>query len=224
MITPTRSALPTAQLAAIDRWSLIVAVKDESVLHNTLLRSPAIDSRCQIIPRRGYSSAGRAYNDGASEATAEIMVFAHADVYLPEGWLDALARSLSVVSRLDPLWGVLGVCGVATTGQIAGYVYSTGSQTIFGQPFNGLVEATSLDELLLVIRRSSSLRFDETLPGFHLYGTDICRQAASRGMKSYIMSAFCVHNSNGIRTLPFAFWRSYFYLRRKWRRSTCQGF
>jgi hypothetical protein len=200
----------------IGHWSLIVAVKDKVVLKNTLLRSPAIDSRCQVITKLDYSSAAKAYNDGTSEANNETLVFVHTDVYLPEGWLNALARSLNILARIDPHWGVLGVCGISKTGDMAGHVYSTGSRTMFGEPFEGLVEAISLDELLLVTRRSASLRFDEHLPGFHLYGTDICQEASRRGMKSYIMSAFCIHNSNGVRSLPFSFWRAYFYLRRKW--------
>ena len=39
----------------------------------------------------------------------------------------------------------------------------------------------TLDELLLVVRRDSPLRFDPEL-GFHLYGADLCLQAAERGL------------------------------------------
>jgi hypothetical protein len=90
-------------------------------------------------------------------------------------------------------------------------------QRIVGSPFSEPVEAETLDELLLVVRRSSRLRFDEQLPGFHLYGTDICLTARKSGMKAYIIPAFCVHNTAGLDFLPVSFWRSYLYLRRKWR-------
>jgi hypothetical protein len=39
----------------------------------------------------------------------------------------------------------------------------------------------TLDEVLLVVRRDSPLRFYPAL-GFHLYGADICLQAAERGL------------------------------------------
>jgi hypothetical protein len=81
---------------------------------------------------------------------------------------------------------------------------------------NGIVEAVSLDELLLVMRRSSGLNFDRSLPGFHFYGTDICLQADARGLQSYIIPGFCLHNSDGIRNFPIMFWKAYFHMRRKW--------
>jgi hypothetical protein len=200
----------------IGGWTLIVAVKDETVLRDTLLRSPDIDSRSQILRKYGYESASKAYNEGIAEATNEILVFAHTDVYLPKGWLTTLASHLKALTRVDPNWGVLGICGISLAGEIVGHLYSTGSQVTFGKPFDKPVETVSLDEVLLVIRRSSGVRFDENLRGFHLYGTDLCLEARRRGLKSYIISAFCIHNSNGVRSLPFSFWRAYFYLRKKW--------
>ena len=197
-------------------WSLIVAVSDDRVLNQTLLKSPAIDERCQVIIRRGFKCAGRAYNAGIAEATNDVMVFAHQDVYLPETWVRDLAAALDQLQRVDPEWGVLGVFGIANAGAPNGFVYSTGLQATFGAPFAGVVEALTVDELLLITRRSSGLSFDEQLPGFHLYGADFCVQARKQNMKSYIIPAFCIHNSNGIRYLPGAFWRSYLYLRRKW--------
>ncbi len=97
-----------------------------------------------------------------------------------------------------------------------GYCYSTGLRRTLGAPFAAPLPARTLDEFVLVVRKSSGLRFDERLPGFHLYGTDICLQAEAHHLGSYILSAFCIHNANGIDRLPYAFWQSYLYLRRKW--------
>lgn len=74
-----------------------------------------------------------------------------------------------------------------------------------------------MDEVVLVVRRSSGLQFDEALPGFHLYGTDICLQARKQGLKCYVVSDFCLHNSNGLSVLPSAYTRAFLYMRRKWR-------
>jgi Glycosyltransferase like family len=197
-------------------WTLIAAVNDDNVLLTTLLKSPDIDARCQVIAKRGFRSAGLAYNTAIAEAQNEILVFAHQDVYLPPGWWARVRRSLEQVEEKDPDWGVLGPVGVAGSGQLAGNVYSTGLRRIVGEPFENPVGCSSLDEMVLILQRSSNLRFDKHLPGFHLYGTDICLEASKRNLKSYVIPAFCIHNSNGIVRLPLPFWRAYLYLRRKW--------
>jgi hypothetical protein len=48
----------------------------------------------------------------------------------------------------------------------------------------------TLDELLLVIRRDSGLRFDHAL-GFHLYGAEICLQARERGLAVVAIGTLC---------------------------------
>ncbi len=220
MAAPQNSSASQPRSAAtrLDGWSLVVAVNNERVLQQTLLASPVIDGRCQVIMKRGFPCAGKAYNAGIAEARHDIMVFAHQDVYLPDDWITNLERALTQLESQDPNWAVLGVFG-ATKGHAAelrGYCYSTGLRAFLGAPFPKPIAAQSLDELALVVRRSSGLRFDEDLPGFHLYGADICLQAEARAIGSYIVSAFCIHNANGIRYLPMDFWRAYFYLRRKW--------
>jgi len=202
----------------LSRWSLVVAVNNDTVLKQTLLSSPAIDSGCQVILKRNFPSAGMAYNSGIAEARNEIIVFAHQDIYLPESWKLELESALSELAVRDPNWGALGPCGVGTKppSDFAGYCYSTGLRGIVGQPFAGPVEVQSLDEIVLVIRRSSGILFDEALPGFHLYGTDLCQLAKRRHLKSYAVPAFCIHNTNGIKSFPTDFWRGYLYLRRKW--------
>ena len=184
-------------------WSLVTMVNNDSVLRSTLLASPALTSRCQVVTKRNFECAGRAYNAGLQEADHEIVVLAHQDVYLPETWLPDLSRALALLAASDPQWGVLGVFGIASSPRRpSGYCYSTGLRTILGHPYSHPIETDSLDELVLIVRRSAGLRFDERLPGFHLYGTDICLQARSKGLKNYIIPAFCIHNSNGVKSFP----------------------
>ena len=152
------------------------------------------------------------------EASAsDVIIFAHQDVYFPQGWFGSVARSIAAISAKDPDWGVLGVYGISLSGAEAGHLYSTGLRRVLGCPFEGPIEVSTLDEVVLVVRRSSGLQFDEKLTGFHLYGADICLEAQLKGLKCYAISAFCVHNSNGLDQLPPAYSRAYFYLRDKWR-------
>jgi hypothetical protein len=95
-------------------------------------------------------------------------------------------------------------------------VYTTG----LGQHGNPVSEPTAvqtLDEIVLIIRRSSGLRFDERLEHYHMYGVDLCLQAIDRGMSNYVIDAPCVHNTNQLVELPAEFHQCYAYVKRKWR-------
>ena len=197
-------------------WSLITASNDDTVLKTCLAASPCVGQARDFNVMRGYASAGAAYNAGMRQAKGEILVFAHQDVYLPPGWEDCLSKAIACLSDTDPQWAVLGVFGITRGMEPRGHLYCTGLQKVLGSPFAEPIKCDSLDEVLLVLRRSSSLSFDERLPGFHLYGTDICLEAQRRGFGSYIIPAFCVHNTAGLTFLPTAFWRAYLYVREKW--------
>jgi hypothetical protein len=197
-------------------WSLITASNNEAILKNCLSASPCVKHARDVQVMRGFASAGKAYNTGALQSTGDILVFAHQDVYLPAGWDQDLAEAIRRLSIEDPNWGVLGVWGITNELKPGGYSYCTGLEKVLGRPFGTALKSLSLDEALLILRRSSGLTFDEGLPGFHLYGTDICLSARQKGMNSYVIPAFCIHNTAGLKFLPWAFWRAYLYMRRKW--------
>ena len=197
-------------------WDLIVAANSHAVLKSCLLSSPAVQQASQIVVQWGFKSAGQAYNDGLKKTRSEIAVFPHQDVYLPSGWDNWLMSSLERLSEIDKSWAVAGVFGMPSENRFVGQVHCTRNGRVVGTSLREPVQAAALDELLLVVRRGSGLCFDENLPGFHLYGTDICLEARRRGLRSYVVPAFCIHNASGWIFLPWAFWQSYFYLRKKW--------
>lgn len=197
-------------------WDLVVAANNRPVLQSCLLSSPAIRQAGQVIVQWGFDAAGRAYNDGLEKAASDIIVFAHQDVYLPEGWHQWLAASLQKLSAADPAWAVAGPIGIGPEQRLVGQVHCTRAGHTVGAQLCEPAPSRSLDELLLIVRRSAGIRFDPQLPGFHLYGTDICLEASRRGLRSYVIPAFCIHNASGWTFLPLAFWRCYFHLRRKW--------
>ncbi len=193
-------------------WSVIAAVNDEQLLNTCLLRSPDLELAADIILQRGFASAAEAYNDGIRKSRGEIVVFVHQDVYLPKGWIDRARKAIDLIAAHDPGWGVMGLYGVKDDGGHVGHVYY---HRIMGEQFEGGIEVSTLDELLLIVRRSSGLSFDESLSGYHMYGADICLEARKRGIKSYVISAFCIHNA--IEHRPLQFWKAYFFMRRKWK-------
>src|SRR5580704_17412586 len=108
------------------KWSIITATNNEQVLKNCLLSSPEIRSATDVILQRGFSSAGAAYNAGIEKSKTDILVLAHQDVYLPEGWFASVERALERLSSTEPSWAVLGVWGVDHAGDRLGHVYCTG--------------------------------------------------------------------------------------------------
>jgi GT2 family glycosyltransferase len=198
-------------------WTVISATNNNRVLESSLLSSPDLRDASQVILQRGYSGAAAAYNHAIDKAQSDLLVFVHQDVYLPAGWLASLRRTLELLSKVDPNWGVLGIWGVnksPTDG--TGFLYCTANGRL-GNAFEGVREVRTLDEVLLIMRKSSNLRFDEQLPGFHMYGPDICLEAKRQGMRSYAISAFCIHNTSSYKMLPLDFWRCYLLMRKKWR-------
>jgi hypothetical protein len=196
-----------------------VAVNDSHLLERTLLTSPCLQEPHphQILVQCNFRSAAQAYNDAIDRSRNDLIVFCHQDVYLPATWIPQLQQALGYLAAQDPNWGVVGPYGKTADGGGWGYVYSTG-RGIIGEPPEPPVPVQTLDEIVLVLRKSSGLRFDDALPHFHLYGADICLRAKQRGMQSYAVSAFCVHNTQMNLVLPREFYESYKRLKQVWKK------
>ena len=203
----------------MDRLAIVTAVNDEEILRNNLARSPMIASgSVEIIVEYGHKSAAAALNRGIQRTSAELMILVHQDVYLPGGWDAKLLCAAKGLRSAGESWGALGVWGIKQNGGFAGRVWCTGSGREFAAPMVGVCEAVSIDEIVIVLNRSGGLQFDEQLPGFHLYATDIVRQAHHRGLKAYVFDAPVVHNSRCNPNVYDRLYRSaYRYMQRKWR-------
>jgi len=194
-----------------------VAVNDDGVFANNFERSRILDdASIRVHVKRRYPSAAVAYNEALDAAKSEIVAFAHQDVYLPSRWqmqIDAVLRRLAEV---DPCWAVAGLFGTTSSGRNVGHVWSSGLVRMLGETFSEAIAVDSVDELLILVRRSSNIRFDPGLPGFHLYGTDISQTALASQRGVYVICAPVVHNSRPVLYLPRDYLRAYGYLRAKW--------
>jgi Glycosyltransferase like family len=204
-----------------ENLSIVVAVNNRQILHNNLLQSPDLAAEGmphQVIVKEGFASAGAAYNSGLDQATNDLVAFIHQDVYLPVDWVREVVASIRLLDAQAAPWGVLGCFGVSERDpRGVGQVYSTG-WGLQGKPPLQPVPVETLDEIVLIIRKSSGLRFDPNLPHFHMYGVDICLEARHRGLLCYALPAFCVHNTNQLLALPVEFETGYRYVKRKWSR------
>ena len=88
---------------------------------------------------------------------------------------------------------------------------------VIGGPFDFPQEIASLDEVVLIVRRSSGISFDPALPTFHLYGTDIVLKALRLGMKSYVVDLPVIHNTKYGYWLDRNYTTGYRFMVRKWK-------
>jgi Glycosyltransferase like family len=207
--------------------TFVVATNNREILKNNFQASPCFleSSPHQILIQEGFASAAKAYNDAINKSENDLIIFVHQDVVLPREWIEDLERALNYLDKDDPRWGVIGCYGEPLHGHGRGYIYSTGLN-ILGAPFERPARIQTLDEIVLIFRKSTALRFDDTLPNFHMYGADICMAAESAGRKNYAISAFCIHNTQPTLTLGADFYQAYRHVKRRWRkllpiRTTC---
>jgi hypothetical protein len=198
---------------------VIAAVNDDAMLGHNLLRSPLLArSGVTLHVQKGYSSAALAYRAAMRKCRSDILVFAHQDAYLPGNWATRLEHHIAQLETTDPDWAVLGIYGVQSSGAQIGCVWSSGLDRLFGAPFNAPAPVESIDEVLIVLRRSSGIEFDAALPGYHLYATDLVQSALSRGKGAYVIFAPVVHNSRPSLYLGADYFEAYDYVARKWQR------
>jgi hypothetical protein len=112
---------------------------------------------------------------------------------------------------------VAGVVGADAEGVLHGRVWSTGSNAVIGGDGELPGRVDAIDEMILILKTSAGLRFDEQLPGFHLYAADIIEIAASAGYGAWVVDAPAVHHSRPVINLGGGYKQAWYYLRRKWR-------
>jgi hypothetical protein len=193
--------------------AIIACVNDDEMMRTTLQRSElARREDVSVVRQEGYASASRAYNEALESIDADIAVLVHQDVYLPRSWEQQLGAALEEA----PDAAVLGVFGIDASRACHGRVWSQGLGGELDFRVGGTVPVESIDELVIVLRTSSGLRFDDELPGYHLYATDIAQRAISRGLGVVVFDGPVVHNSSPVRTLDDSYTRAYHHMQRSW--------
>ncbi|MGL6211463.1 MAG: hypothetical protein ACRC14_16700 [Paracoccaceae bacterium] len=195
------------------QFDLCCASHSDAILNANLMASPLVLAGHPVDIERNSSSASAAYNRLLDRTSAPVVVFAHHDVWLPQGWEELLAAR---ISELPENWALFGAFGVGLDAAHVGPVWSSSLGMIVGRVPLTPQPVESFDELLIVMRRDRGLRFDEGLPGWHLYGTDIVTQARARGFGASAGGLPCLHNDRYHEALDATFTNAYKYLQRKW--------
>ena len=130
------------------------------------------------------------------------------------------------IQEAEERFGPIGVAGVYGVGEVIapddpsqplgaeriGWVTDRGRLLKDGPELPARI--ATLDELLLVVRRDTPLRFDPSL-GNHFYGVDLCLQARELGLATVALGALCHHNSRHLG-LGEGFHESAAVFARKW--------
>ena len=199
-------------------FTLVAAVNNRHMLQENLLASPGVvgQKSLELLAKEGFTSASLAYNSAINEAGADILVFVHQDIYLPARWFEQVNHAIQTLEAAGIQWGVLGSFG-SRKGAFGGVgrVFTNGLG-LHGNPIRSPEPVETLDEIVLILRKSSGLRFDSNLSHFHMYGVDICLSAREAGLTNFAIPAFCVHNTHQLLELPAEFYHCYRFIKRKW--------
>jgi len=195
----------------------VVSLVNDDTLYSQFRRSLDAsqgEGSLEFIPvhadSRGWNAA-TALNDGIENAHADWVILAHQDVLCPVSWKQRLS---SAVAGLSPKVAIVGLVGIRPDGSFAGHVRDPhGHHRWLPLPS----QVMSIDEHVIVLRKSSGVRFDPENPGFHCYGTDICHSARQIGFEAVVVDAPVVHLSGG--RIDEKFQVAAMWLLRKWGRS-----
>lgn len=196
--------------------TFVACVNDDAQLAANLARSPCLrgDGPHELLVFRGCLTAAEGLNAGIEQAAHDFVVLVHQDVYLPRGWPTRMVQQWRVAEREGGPIGIGGVFGVLDRrvpfDAIGRVVHRDRLLAHRSLP----ADVDGLDELLMVVPRSTSLRADGAL-GWHLYGTDLSLQAQERGLRVVVVDAPCHHNSLTGR-VPSKYRDSERVLARKW--------
>ena len=145
----------------------------------------------KVEPNKHGWNAAQGLNHGIESVDADWVVCLHQDVLFPDDFWQRLQRALA---DLDDDVALAGLVGCERKGYFRGHIYDPNGHCYWPSLPKRVL---TLDEVLIAVRKSAGLRFNEEVPGFHCYGADICFQADARGLRTVAVDAPLVHLSTG---------------------------
>lgn len=173
--------------------SLICLYNDKKKLEEQLLQSIRNNEiECELIlidnSKNTFSSAAKALNYGAAQATKNILIFSHQDVYIKQGEdINLLAKDIYDL----PIGSIVGAFGAREREK------EIISNSSIGETFSGrivhnintLQEVSCVDEAFFGMKKETyeALKFNEELCfAWDLYAVEMCLHARSIGGKVFV--------------------------------------
>jgi hypothetical protein len=165
--------------------SYITCTNNKDLLNKCLLRSLELEHEDELIVVESPESIALGYNCGIDKAKHKIKCFIHHDIIVS----NSTALRMNLMSYCTSNIGIVGVIGSTTDttpwweGNGIGNVIDSRMGIIYFGEGNGYCQ--HLDGIVLAT--AQEVRFDEDIPGFHLYDQDICKQMTSKGLKNFCL-------------------------------------
>ena len=147
-----------------------------------------------------------------NEARGRYVILCHQDIRLLTDARSELDMRLAELEQHDSDWALAGNAGGVAAGQLAIRITDPHGANRRVGTFPARV--MSLDENFIIVRREARIGFSNDMSGFHMYGADICLNAATAGWNAYVIDFHVAHLSAGNKDDAFANCESAF--RNKW--------
>lgn len=128
-------------------------------------------------------------------AKGTYVILCHQDILLLYDQREKLDACIEELDQVDPQWAVLGNAGGRGFSKYVFRITEGDGKVLKRGKLPEQVH--SIDENFMLLKRSANLGFSVDLAGFHLYGTDICMAARSRGYRAYVIDFHLMHKSGG---------------------------
>lgn len=190
-----RPVHPTVFAIVADRpWhplqiAVLVIGKNDEDIATFKAKNPHVENEARMVyvsnPGRKLGGTAAIANPFLDAATEDVVGVVHADTVFGEGSLRVFARA--AVDH-NAVVGIVGRKQPDPDQPFSGYVWCS----------EGGGYVSTLDSCSLFFRRSLGFRYDgATFDDFHCVSEDICLQAASRGIPSFVPSANASHLGGG---------------------------
>lgn len=136
-----------------------------------------------------------------NQAKGKYIIVCHQDVLLNQHRIEDLDERLKELDKLDSNWAICGNAGAPGPNYIVYHI--SYPNNVFKSKGLFPVKVTALDENFLVVKNAARISQSRDLSGFHLYATDLCLSAVSRGYSAYAIAFNLTHKSYGNRDNSF---------------------
>jgi len=163
--------------------SYIACTHNTNILEKCLVQSLILQDDDELIVIEGANSIAKGYNSGIDMAKNKIKCFIHHDLIVT----NPILLRMNLLAYCIEDVGIVGIVGSQTDaapwweGQCVGSVVDSRNGILYFS--DGKQFCLHLDGLMLAT--SHDVRFDESIPGFHLYDQDICKQMAVKGLSNF---------------------------------------
>lgn len=191
------------------KLSVITLVNDDNKYHENVILSTIKDrDNIEYVTVKNSKSGASGLNSGIDKATNDVILCCHQDVYFKEGWYEKLNKCFDELDTWkSKTWGVIGFAGTTDNG------LSVGTHSGLGMT-EDIIMVQTLDESVLILKKSNKLKFDERLLYYHMYGTDISLQSYDRGLNVYVINVPIEHRTKW--TAGNGIGESEAYIKKKW--------